>query len=336
MCVNFKAALLQSGAHPHLIKLSSFQAHCGNIFYDNTTPYVSHSLALSIPLCKSKSGPIQPRLSSFLICLTHPLPISPNLPLPPQRKFHMTPATPNSYPKNARRRLSEQKGSKCATLRTSRFPIPAKPQNFATLCRPSLIAADWHLRNPDKNHGLLSLKVLFRLFKMGWFILTDIRRYFNPYDYVALAYYSNDKPDEQRYPFVVVSQNKSIPTPSQRVRLRSQAGLATYPGEVFFEYTPMGYLNDEREGKGGPPLRAPTPVPAETTSTSTSAVVQAEAEAVVVSRTTQAERRKVNSTTDRQPRETETIANLKGMRTSRSIYFVFRNKYTRFTFTFVY
>jgi hypothetical protein len=55
-----------------------------------------------------------------------------------------------------------QYGSKCATLRTSRCPIPAKPQNLATLCRPCLIAADWHLRNPDKNDGLLSLKVLFR------------------------------------------------------------------------------------------------------------------------------------------------------------------------------
>ena len=53
---------------------------------------------------------------------------------------------------------------------------------------PYLIAADWHMRNPNKNHGLLSPKALFRLIKMGWLSLTDIRRYFNPYDYVALAH----------------------------------------------------------------------------------------------------------------------------------------------------
>jgi hypothetical protein len=32
---------------------------------------------------------------------------------------------------------------------------------------PCLIAADWHVRNPHKNHGLLSPKPLFRLIKMG-------------------------------------------------------------------------------------------------------------------------------------------------------------------------
>jgi hypothetical protein len=78
---------------------------------------------------------------------------------------------------------------------------------------PRLITADWHMRNPDKNLCLLSPKALFRLIKMGWLTLTDVRRCFNPYDYVVLAYY-NDKPDEQRYPFVVVSQNESIPTRS--------------------------------------------------------------------------------------------------------------------------
>ena len=152
---------------------------------------------------------------------------------------------------------------------------------------PCLIAADWHMRNPDKNHGLLSPKALFRLLKMGWLTLTDVRRYFDPYAYVALAHY-NDKPDEQRYPFVVVSQNESIPTPSRRVRLRRQAGLATYPDDYpdkkFFGYNPTGYSDDEGEGERGPlapPSRAPTPpVPAEATSVS---VVEAEpAEAVVV------------------------------------------------------
>jgi hypothetical protein len=54
---------------------------------------------------------------------------------------------------------------------------------------------------------------LFGLIGMGRLTLTDVRRYFNPYNYVALAHY-NDKPDEQRYPFVVASQNESIPTRS--------------------------------------------------------------------------------------------------------------------------
>jgi hypothetical protein len=167
---------------------------------------------------------------------------------------------------------------------------------------PCLIAADWHMRNPDKNHGLLSPKALFRLIKMGWLTLTDVRRHFNPYDYVALAHY-NDKPDEQRYPFVVVSQNESIPTPEQRVRLRRQAGLATYPDDypdrMFFGYNPTDD-EGEGEGKGGPPPpRAPTPpVPAETTSASTSAVVEAEAaEAVVVEDEPKPKRRKVKGTT---------------------------------------
>ncbi|KAI0268040.1 hypothetical protein BGY98DRAFT_938313 [Russula aff. rugulosa BPL654] len=94
---------------------------------------------------------------------------------------------------------------------------------------------------------------------MGWLTLTDVRRYFNPYDYVALAHY-NDKPDEQRYPFVVASQNETIPTPSQRVRLRRQAGLATYPDDFpdkeFFGYNPTGYSDDEGEERGKEVLAA--------------------------------------------------------------------------------
>jgi hypothetical protein len=170
---------------------------------------------------------------------------------------------------------------------------------------PCLIAADWHMRNPDKNRGLLSPKALFRLIKMGWLTLIDVKRYLNPYDYVALANY-NDKPDEQRYPFVAVSKNESIPTPSQRVRLRRQAGLATHPNDyqdtLFFGYNPTGYSDDEGggpgEGEGGPPAppRAPTPplAPAE----ATSAVVEAEAaEAVVVEEEPKSKRRKVNKGT---------------------------------------
>jgi hypothetical protein len=172
---------------------------------------------------------------------------------------------------------------------------------------PCLIAADWHMRNPDKNHGLLSPKALFRLIKMGWLTLTDVRHYFNPYDYVALADY-NDKPDERRYPFVAVCKNESMPSPSQRVRLRRQAGLATYrddfPDKMFFGYDPTGYSDDEGEREEGgpppPPPRAPTPppVPAETTSASTSAVAVAEAaEGVVVEDEPKPKRRKVKGTT---------------------------------------
>jgi hypothetical protein len=167
---------------------------------------------------------------------------------------------------------------------------------------PCLIAADWHMRNPNKNHGLLSPKALFRLIKMGWLTLTDVRRYFDPFEYVALAHY-NDKPDEQRYPFVVGSHNESIPTPSQRVRLRRQAGLATYPDDypdkVFFGYDPTGYSDGEGEGDAGPPPRAPAPppVPAETISASTPAVVETKAEAVVVEEEPKPKRRKAKGTT---------------------------------------
>jgi len=56
---------------------------------------------------------------------------------------------------------------------------------------PCLIAADWHMRNPDKNNGLLSLKSLSCLIKIGWHTLEDVRRYFDPYDHVALAHYNN-------------------------------------------------------------------------------------------------------------------------------------------------
>ena len=95
---------------------------------------------------------------------------------------------------------------------------------------PCLIAANWHMHNPDKNYSLLSPKALFCLIKMGWLTLIDVRRYFNPYNYVALAHYNN-KPDNQQYPFVIVSKSKTIPTPLQHVWLHRQAGLTTYPDD---------------------------------------------------------------------------------------------------------
>ena len=119
--------------------------------------------------------------------------------------------------------------------------------------------------------------------------LEDVRRYFDPYDYVALAHY-NDRPDERSYLFVVASQNEAIPTPLQRVRLWRQAGLATcpdeYPDRVFScMILRVTRMMRDREGwaSSAPasPHCEPTPpaVPAETTSVSMpiSAVVEAEA-----------------------------------------------------------
>jgi hypothetical protein len=100
-------------------------------------------------------------------------------------------------------------------------------------------AGDWHMRNPDENHSLLSAKALFRLIKMGWLTVNNVRHYFDPYDHIALTQYNN-RPDVRRYPFVFASRNEAILTPSQRVRSWRQAGLATYtddyPDRFFFRY----------------------------------------------------------------------------------------------------
>ena len=42
---------------------------------------------------------------------------------------------------------------------------------------PSLIAADWHMRNPHKNYGLLTPKALFYLVQVGWLTLAQLQRY---------------------------------------------------------------------------------------------------------------------------------------------------------------
>jgi hypothetical protein len=155
---------------------------------------------------------------------------------------------------------------------------------------PSLIAADWHMRNPEKNYGLLSPKGLFRLIKMGWLTVTDVRLNLHPREYAALAQY-NDRPDEQRYPFVVIPPGQPIPTPSQRVRLRRQAGLNSHPDDVpdseFFGYDPTGFSDDEGEEEGGPSSRlrrlptTPSTSAETAASTSASGVVTEEAEVVV-------------------------------------------------------
>ena len=81
------------------------------------------------------------------------------------------------------------------------------------------------MRNPYKNFGLLSPKSLFRLIKMGWLSLANVRLNLHPREYTALAQY-NDRPDEQRYPFIVVPPNQSISTPSQRGRAARQVFAA--------------------------------------------------------------------------------------------------------------
>jgi hypothetical protein len=127
-------------------------------------------------------------------------------------------------------------------------PVPNSckaPEFFDPL--PSLIAADWHMRNPQKNHGLLSAKALFRLIKIGWLSVTDVAKRVHPREFSALAQYS-ERPEEERYPFVMVP-NEPMPTPSQRVRMRRNAGFQSHPDDVpdreFFGYDPTGHSDEE-------------------------------------------------------------------------------------------
>jgi hypothetical protein len=102
---------------------------------------------------------------------------------------------------------------------------------------PSLIAADWHMRNPHKNYGLLTPKRLFRLIKTGWLTLAEVGRHFSSIEFAMLKACYNDLPDERRYPFVVPA-HEHMPTPSQRVQMRRKAGLTIHwddhPDSLFF------------------------------------------------------------------------------------------------------
>ena len=127
-------------------------------------------------------------------------------------------------------------------------PLPNSckaPELFDPL--PSLIAADWHMRNPQKNQGLLSGKELFRLVKLGWLSMTNVTMHLNSREFLAVAQYS-ERPEEERYPFVTASK-EPMPTPSQRVRMRRNAGFQTYPDDLpdreFFGYDPTGYSDEE-------------------------------------------------------------------------------------------
>ncbi|KAF8261321.1 hypothetical protein EI94DRAFT_1746273 [Lactarius quietus] len=127
-------------------------------------------------------------------------------------------------------------------------PIADKaPEVFDPL--PSLIATDWHMRNPEKNHGVLSGKALFRLIKVGWLSMSEVAKRVHVREYTALAQYS-DRPDEERYPFVVAPA-EPIPTPSQRVRMRRNAGFRSHPDDIpdreFFGYDPTGHSDEEQQ-----------------------------------------------------------------------------------------
>jgi len=144
------------------------------------------------------------------------------------------------------------------------FPNSCKaPEVFDPV--PSLIAADWHMRNPAKNYGLVTPRALFRLIKIGWLTLAEVRSHFSPVEFAMLREY-NDLPDEQRYPFVI-PLDEAMPTPSQRVRMRRKAGLTIhwddYPDSRFFGYNPKG-LSDDEEHEESPSPRVTGGAAAET------------------------------------------------------------------------
>jgi hypothetical protein len=157
------------------------------------------------------------------------------------------------------------------------------PEVFDPL--PSLIATDWHMRNPRRNHGMLSGKALFRLIKIGWLTLADVTKRVHVREFSALVQYS-ERPEEERYPFVVVPK-EPMPTPSRRVRMRCSSGFPTHaddvPDRVFFGYDPTGHSDDEH-----PPPRVSPEAERE--------VATAQAEEP------KAKRRKVKSKTKRQRR----------------------------------
>ena len=134
------------------------------------------------------------------------------------------------------------------------------PEVFDPL--PALIATDWHMRNPEKNHGVLSGKALFRLIKLGWLSMAEVARRVHVREFTALAQYS-ERPDEQRYPFVVAPA-EPIPTFSQRVRMRRNAGFRTRPDDLpdreFFGYDPTGHSDEEMQQEEPPVVQPETEV----------------------------------------------------------------------------
>ncbi|KAH9018251.1 hypothetical protein EDB85DRAFT_2012876 [Lactarius pseudohatsudake] len=122
------------------------------------------------------------------------------------------------------------------------------PEAFDPL--PSFITTDWHTRNPEKNHGVLSGKALFQLIKVGWLSMSEVAKRVHVREFSALVQYS-DRPDDGRYPFVLAS-SEPMPTPSQRVRMRRNAGFRSHPDDLpdreFFGYDPTGHSDEEQPG----------------------------------------------------------------------------------------
>ncbi|KAH9013405.1 hypothetical protein EDB85DRAFT_2033510 [Lactarius pseudohatsudake] len=122
------------------------------------------------------------------------------------------------------------------------------PEVFDPL--PSFITTDWHTRNPEKNHGVLSGKALFQLIKIGWFSMSEVAKRVHVRKFSALVQYS-DRPDDGRYPFVLAS-SEPMPTPSQRVRMRRNAGFRSHPDDLpdcdLFGYDPTGHSDEEQLG----------------------------------------------------------------------------------------
>jgi len=142
----------------------------------------------------------------------------------------------------------------CAWVHFAHEPQPnanKAPEVFDPL--PSLIATDWHMpRNPEKNHGVLNGKALFRLIKHGWLSMGEVAKRVHAREYTALTQYS-ERPEEQRYPFVVAPA-EPMPTTSQRVRMRRNAGFRSHaddlPDRDFLATTPLA----TRTKGSSPPL----------------------------------------------------------------------------------
>jgi len=111
----------------------------------------------------------------------------------------------------------------------------------------ALVAADWQMRNRNnpENYSMLPPKSIWRLIKIGWLTVEDVKLRFNFRDYIELVRYDK-RPDEQRYPFVL-PRNVRMPTPAQRVRMRRMAGLAT-PEDDLLDSGFFGCEHRENDG----------------------------------------------------------------------------------------
>jgi len=145
------------------------------------------------------------------------------------------------------------------------FPNTSKaPEFFDPLS--ALIAADWQMRNMAKNSGMLPPKSIWRLVKIGWLTVEEVKVRFHVRDYLGVVRYNALLPEE-RYPFVL-PRNVRMPTPAMRVRMRRMSGLPTHendlPDSVFFgcehhdnEYGRNG--DDRRDLDDDDRGRPPTP-----------------------------------------------------------------------------